>query len=210
MRIVNNKIFISQGETPTYSARVIDKDSGAPFMIDKAIALKRNDDGSYSVRTIIIEFVVRDSVYSRNDDKRIRKYLILKPEESYHMFDDLEIIPYAGTPEFENDEIIWDDTYVPEEANKNRLHRYESYEDNFYCRYDETNNKWVTYDFNVNVTFMYSETSVMEPKTYKYEIALLAGNNKEHPVPGEIPITIEFKKPLLGLTDFTVEGSISE
>lgn len=207
MRIVNNKIFIAQGETPTYSARVIDKDSGAPFIIDKAMALNADN----SVRTIIIEFVVRDSVYSRDDDKRIRKHLILKPEESYHMFDDLEIIPYTGTPEFDkNDEIIWDDTYVPDEANKNRLHRYESYEDKFYCRYDEAGHKWVTYDFDVNVTFTYSETSVMEPKTYKYEIALLAGNRKTNPVPGEIPITIEFKKRLLDLTDFTVEGSISE
>lgn len=206
MRIVNNKIFIAQGETPTYSARVIDKDSGAPFMIDKAMALNADN----SVRTIIVEFVVRDSAYSRDDDKRIRRHLILKPDESYHMFDDLEIIPYGGVPQFVDGDIIWDDTYVPDEANKNRLHRYESYEDNFYCRYDETNNKWVTYDFNVNVTFMYSETSVMEPKTYKYEIALFAGNRKTNPVPGEIPITIEFKKRLLDLTDFTVEGSISE
>lgn len=206
MRIVNNKIFIAQGETPTYSARVIDKDSGAPFMIDKAMALNADS----SARTIVIEFVVRDSAYSRDDDKRIRRHLILTPGESYYMFDDLEIIPYGGVPQFVDGDIVWDDTYVPEEANKNRLHRYESYDDNFYCRYDEINNKWVTYDFNINVTFMYSETSIMEPKTYKYEIALLAGNFKTNPAPGEIPITIEFKKPLLGLTDFTVEGSISE
>ena len=207
MRIVNNKIFIAKGETPTYSARLIDRETGAPFIIDKNIALNQNN----SVRTIIIEFVVRDSVYSSGADKRIRKYLILKPEQSYHMFDDSKIAVYKGTPQFlADDEIVWDDTYKPETGNENRLHVYESYDDKFYARYDVEAQKWITYNFEFNVTFLYSETSVMEPKTYKYEIALLAGNDKLDPIPGDIPITIEFKKPLLGLTDFTVEGSISE
>lgn len=208
MRIVNNKIFIAKGETPTYSARIIDKDSGAPFMIDKEIALNLDQ----SLRTILIEFVVRDSAYSRDEDKRIRRHLILNPEESYHMFDDLEIIPYEGTPTFEDGNVIqWDDTYKPEEANKNRLHRYtDASGDMFYGRYDEVADKWITYDFGFNVTFLYSETSIMEPKTYKYEIALLAGNLKDDAEPGESPIIVEFKKQILGLTDFTVEGSISE
>lgn len=204
MRIVNNKIFIAQGETPTYSARVIDKDSGAPFIIDKSMALDSNNNP----RTIVVEFVVRDSAYSRDEDKRIRRHLILQPEVSYHVFDDLEIVPFLGMPNFENDKIIWGD-YVPTEENKNRLHRYTTYDDNFYCRYDEDSGEWLDYDFGFNVTFTYDETSVMEPKTYKYEIALFAGNLKDA-APGEIPITIEFKKRLLDLTDFTVEGSISE
>jgi hypothetical protein len=207
MRIINNKIFIARGETPTYSARVIDKDSGAPFIIDKTIAM--NPDNT--LRTIILEFVVRDSAYSRDEDKRIRRHLILKPDETYHMFDDLKIIEYKGSPIFTNngEDIVWDDLYIPEQENINRLHRYSHLGDNFYCRYDIVTKRWITYDFEFNVTFMYSETSVMEPKTYKYEIALLAGNDKDVEA-GEIPIEIEFKKRLLDLTDFTVEGSISE
>lgn len=203
MRIVNNRIYIAKGETPTYSARIIDKESGAPFIIDKEIAL--NEDNS--VRTILIEFVVRDSAYSRDDDKRILKHLLLVPGVSYHMFDDTKIVTYPGVPSFPEGEPVWDNT-PPLAGDENRLHRYENRGDNFYCRW--TGSEWVDYDFEFNTTLTYGETSVMEPKTYKYEIALLAGKNNDNALPGELPIIIEFKKQLLSLTDFIVEGSISE
>ena len=35
MKIINNKIYIVQGETPTYTASVIDRDTGHPYMILK-------------------------------------------------------------------------------------------------------------------------------------------------------------------------------
>jgi hypothetical protein len=204
MRIVNNRIYIAKGETPTYSARIIDRDSGAPFIIDKAIAL--NKDGS--TRRVYIEFVVRDNAYARDEDKRIRKHLLISESEAYHVFDDLEIKPYPGFVTFpDGKNPVWDNT-KPLNGNENRLHRYTDKGDNFYCYYDGS--KWVDYDFDFNTTFTYEETSVMEPKTYKYEIALLAGRRKADAKEGELPITIEFKKQLLGLTDFTVEGSISE
>lgn len=203
MRIVNNRIYIAKGETPTYSARIIDKDTGAPFIIDKAIA--QNKDGS--ARIVVIEFVVRDSAYSRDDDKRIRKHLILGQDISYHMFDDTEIVVYPGTPSFPQGIPVWDRT-PPLSGNENRLHRYTDKGDNFYCRW--TGSEWIDYDFDFNTTFTYSETTTMEPKTYKYEIALLAGKRNYDALPGELPIIVEFKKQLLSLTDFIVEGSISE
>ena len=204
MRIVNNKIYIAKGETPTYSARIIDKDTGAPLIIDKGIY-----DGN-KVNTILIEFVVRDSAYSTGDDKRLRYHLILGNEISYHVFDDTKIVPYNGHPSFEDNgrRIVWDALYTPEAGNENRVHHYVDNDDNFYCYYHD--GEWKDYNFEFNVTFRYSETSIMEPKTYKYEIALLGGNPKKNTMPGELPITIEYKKQLLGLTDFVVEGSISE
>lgn len=207
MRIVNNKIYIARGETPTYSASVIDKDTGAPFIVDKSIAM--NKDGSF--RRVLIEFVVRDSAYDRADNKRIRKHLVLGRDVSYHLFDDIKIVSYnelGYEPEFVDGQYIWDNDIKPKSGDENRLHRYENSDDTVYLYYD--GEKWVEYSFDFNVTLSYNETSVMEPKTYQYEITLFTGNQKDYVNPGEIPITIEYKKPLLGLTEFIVEGSISE
>jgi hypothetical protein len=208
MRIVNNRIYIARGETPTYSANVIDKDTGAPFIIDKSIAMNKDDN---SLRRVLIEFVVRDSAYDRGNNHRIRKHLILGRDVSYHLFDDIQIASYNDLgyiPEFVDGKIIWDDNIKPKVGNENRLHRYDHDGESFYVYYNGS--KWVDYEFGFNVTFTYDETSVMEPKTYQYEITLFTGNQKDDVGPGEIPITIEYKKPLLGLTDFIVEGSISE
>ena len=207
MRIVNNKIFIAKGETPTYSARIIDKDTGAPFIIDKSMAL--NQDGS--ARTIVIEFVVRDSAYSRDEDKRIRKDLLLFEGVSYYLFDDAVIKDYVGYHESidENGIPVLNNTVKPQIGDEKRLHKYENNGDYFYYYYDGS--KWVNYDFEFNATLTYEETNAMEPKTYKYEIALFAGNIKQNALQGEFPLDqVEYKKQLLPLTDFIVEGSISE
>lgn len=200
MRIVNNRIYIARGETPTYSAAVIDKDTGAPLIVDAGMT----DDHK---RTMVIEFVVRDSAYSRDDDFKLRYYLMLEEDVTYHVFDDDVIKDYPGTPTFPNGTPVWDNT-PPSAGNENRLHRYSNRGDNFYCYY--SNGSWKDYEFAFDVTFTYDETSVMEPKTYQYEIALLGGDLKNAYEPHESPIKVIYKKPLLGLTDFVVEGSISE
>ena len=56
MKIINNKIYIVQGETPTYTASVIDKDTGIPYMILKTDMFP------------VVEFIVRPSIYNRADD----------------------------------------------------------------------------------------------------------------------------------------------
>lgn len=207
MRIVNNKIYIIKGETPTYTASVIDKDTGAPLIIDKGLV----DDTN--VKSLVIEFIVRKSAYSRENDYALKYNLLLGRDVTYHVFDDSKIasyndLGYEPSVDEETNAIIWNNNAVPKDGDENRLHRYTDNGDNFYCYYD--NGAWKDYEFTFNVTFAYRDTSVLEPKVYQYEIALLGGTLKSSPAVGETILNIYYKKPLLGLTDFIVEGSISE
>ena len=67
MRIVNNKIYIIRGETPTYNVTVKYRDSGVPYMLTEGDRAKLVNP--------IIEFVVRPSIYSREDDYVFRFYI---------------------------------------------------------------------------------------------------------------------------------------
>ena len=204
MRIVNNKIFIARGETPTYSASIVDRVTGAPLVIDKGLYSKT--DGNKKVNTLIIEFVVRDSAYSRANDFRLKYNLLIEDHPNFHLFDSAEIREYSEISGGENDE--WLDYITPEEGYANNLyHRIDSNEDNYYAYYEDGH--WVDYSFDFDVTFRYSETSVMEPKTYKYEITLLGGELKDNPGPSETIVDVVYYKPILELTDFVVEGSFS-
>lgn len=210
MRIVNNKIFIVRGETPTYSASIIDKETGAPLIIDKAVV---QPDKTKAKRTMIIEFVVRDGVYNRDDNLRMKYNLILTEDVSYHVFDDSIIRPYnalGDIPRYDADseKFIWNDSIRPNAGDENRLHRYTaSDKENYYIYYDGS--KWVDYEFSFDVTFAYRDTSVMEAKTYVYEITLFGGDLKPNPAKWETIVTPIYMKPLLGATNFTVEESIS-
>lgn len=74
-KIVNNKIYIGRGETPTYDVLVANRD-GSPFKIFKT-ARDVEGDKTY------IEFVVRKSIYSDDItfryfiDQKDKKYLIV-------------------------------------------------------------------------------------------------------------------------------------
>lgn len=205
MRIVNNKIYITRGETPTYSASIINRDTGAPLIIDKGLYAEK-EDGT-KVNTVILEFVVRDSAYSRDEDFRIKRSLLVEQNPEFHVFDSAEILEYADISGGQND--FWDDNKVqPEPGYENYLyHRIDSDDNNFYAYY--VDGHWKEYSFDFDVTFRYAETSVMEPKTYKYEITLLGGSLKDNPKPWETIVDVVYNKPILDLTDFIVEGSIS-
>lgn len=208
MRIVNNKIYIVKGETPTYSASVIDKDTGAPLIIDKGMVTNPQDK---TTNTMIIEFVVREGAYYRDDDYKLKYNLRLGSDLlPLIVFDDSVIRQYEGTPTFTDGEWVWDNSWRPAVGDEKRLHRFVDNGDNFYCYFDSDTNTWKSYDFSFDVTFAYRDTSIMEPKTYKYEIALLGGVLKTSPSEKETIVNVVYKKPLLGLTDFIVEGSISE
>lgn len=201
MRIVNNKIWIVRGETPTYSATIIDKETGAPLIIDKGIA--NNEDGTKN--TMIIEFVVRDSVYNRDDNLRMKYNLILTEDVSYHVFDSQEIGDYNALG-FDTEEWIVDSDMSG--VKQNILYRrVDSNKDKFYAYYDGS--KWIDYEFRFDVTFAYRDTSIMESKTYVYEITLFGGALKPNPAKWETIVNPIYMKPLLGATDFTVEESIS-
>ena len=207
MRIVNNKIYIVKGETPTYSASIVDKDTGAPFVVDKGIYAEKKD--GTKVNTLILEFVVRDSAYSRNDDFRMKYNLLIEEDENFHVFDSTEIIPYKNLTGLDfNDE--WNDDNVPDEGTTNNLYyRIDSLDEKAYYAYYKDGH-WTDYSFDFDITFQYDKTSKMEPKTYKYEIALLGGSLKENPTGKETIVNVVYKKPILDLTDFIVEGSVSE
>lgn len=204
MKIVNNKIYIARGETPTYSASIIDKDSGAPLVIDKGLYEEKN---GVKINTLILEFIVRDSVYSRNGDFRIKYDLLLEESPYFHLFDGTDILPYNDLAGGYGDR--WDNNKKPEAGLENYLYRRIDSEDNNYYAY-YSNGEWVEYSFDFDVTFRHKETSVMEPKTYKYQITLLGGTLKSDPKDDETIIDVVYFKPILDLTDFIVEGSISE
>lgn len=205
MRIVNNKIYIVKGETPTYSASVIDKDTGAPLIIDKGLYSEKPDGTKANV--LILEFVVRDSAYSRKEDFKLKYNLLIEQDPGFHLFDGSDVLSYNNLSGGYNEE--WDNSVTPTVGFENYLYRRtDSMNDNYYAYYNE--GQWVEYSFDFDVTFRYDETSVMEPKTYKYEIALLGGALKDDPEKDETIIDVVYKKPILGLTDFIVEGSISE
>ena len=206
MRIVNNKIYIVRGETPTYTASIIDKDTGAPLIIDKGVFAEKPD--GTQVSTLILEFVVRKSAYSRDEDIALKYNLLLGRDVSYHAFDDDIIKEYKGVPEFKDGHFIWNDDWTPEAGDENRLHRYTDNNEHYYLYYEK--GSWHDYEFTFNVTFSYDDTSVLEPKTYQYEITLLGGVLKTNYAKWETVVRPSYKKPLLGLTDFIVEGSISE
>lgn len=205
MRIINNRIYIVRGETPTYDATIINEKNGSPYIITEKVI------------NPTIEFVVRPSVYSRDDDFVFRAFIKLT---NVHKFSSDEIVEYHGDG-------VWDNDITPLGGNENKLHRRAiqtnkgtKYE---YAYYD--GGLWRGYELRLTFMFPYYITSVMEPKTYQYEITLHGGNLKQDVQPEDIslalerdpgtaykdcPIDITYKKPLLESTDFTVGGSSSE
>lgn len=206
MKIVNNKIYINKGETPTYNVAVIDKDTGAPFRLPVL------PDGEE--RQWIVEFIVRPSIYDREDDY-VFKALLLRNDKQ---FTTDKIETYNYTSEADN---IWDAQYSfidsqGDTQDNTALFRKEVEKGKgiWEYRYFE-NGEWKPYEFRINFMFPYQYTSVMEAKTYKYEIVLFGGTGADEydqnvSYDSDLPIIIEYKKFLLESTDFVVGGSLSE
>lgn len=193
MRISNNRIYIVRGETPTYDAEVIDKDSGAPYIIVSEI------------QNPWIEFIVRPSIYGREDDYAFRVFL---DYTKYKKFPTTEVVEYP------ND--VWSNEYVPSDDDKDKLF-YKKVTGGKEYRYynpDATgsagDSKWMPYSFRITFQFPYYATSEMESKPYRYEISLYGGTPKDNPDEDEIPINVTYKAPIMPANDFIVEGSISE
>lgn len=218
MKIVNNRIYITKGETSTYNAYVIDDDTGAPFTLPSGID------------NPIIEFVVRPSIYNRKDDFVFKCYLLYADKKAEHDFGDTTVQTYTVTSEADNE---WSNDYnfKDSEGNdqpQNALFRKEVVigSDTWEYRYfnpDATGTgddyKWIPYEFNITFSFPYEATSLMESKPYKYEIALFSaditptpsGNTVKIPPDNIYELTnISHKMPLLEATDFNVGGSLSE
>lgn len=235
MKIINNKIYIVRGETPTYDATCINPLTGEPFMIVE------------SVNNPVVEFVVRDSVYNRKDNYVMKIHLLMY---HIHKFIDKIVIDYDYS-------VDWDSEIPPEAENENRLHKRKVNDEVDYAYYlydyqlvevtpvtrEEYNGKylkinmttyelitentnikvgetqcyerlstgnWIPYEFRITFQFPYQSTSLMENKTYKYEIECYGGILKDNVVGNELPILVDYKEPLQKIEDFVVGGSISE
>lgn len=193
-KIVNNKIYIGRGETPTYDVLVANRD-GSPFKIFKT-ARDVEGDKTY------IEFVVRKSIYS--DDITFRYFIDQKDKK---VFDSDTIILVdsfvgLGQPEVEFINHLHH-TYYIDIVTKEEVNQY---------KYWDTD-KWVDYEFRLTFPFQYGDTAHLENKTYWYEVTLMKGvlknplpdNNKEFPY-----TSISYKKILQDPMEFILGGSISE
>lgn len=183
MKIINNKIYIAKGETPTYDVSVIDKQTEAPYMLPSGI------------NNPVIEFIVRPSVYNRADDYVFRAYL---DYSTHKKFETPELVEYTDNQ--------WDDSNAPSSGDEEKLHFRITSDGIKEYRYYE-NGAWVPYEFRISFMFPYEATSLMESKQYKYEVVLFGADV----LPGNAGLTnISYKEPLLEATDFIVGGSLSE
>lgn len=103
----------------------------------------------------------------------------------------------------------WSELAPPvDEEQLKRLYRIEDSQHEYHYGYfDFDNNSWIEYFFEIGTMVLRDETSVLEAKKYNYEIVLLGGifNTEEYEFE-----EIFYKEPLLDLTEFIVEGSISD
>ena len=195
-RIINNVIYIGAGETATYDVRVIDRSTGAPYILPVD-----------NTNNVVISFVVRPSVYGKSADPIIKKYVILKEDLK---LDTNIIYDYASTD--------WDDEYTfrggtqpaIKAVYKRLLPDGSGYEYRYYDPEAETD-KWKPYEFRLTFPFYHEDTIDLAPKQYKYEIALFAG--PELTVVGDEKKSLQnfnYKEILMSHTDFIVEGALSE
>jgi hypothetical protein len=203
MRIANNNIYITRGETATYTAKVIDKATGAPFILPKELG-----DGQMTSR-FLIKFSVRKSEYVK-DGTELTKYLWLSGfsgESSgtqYNIGKDLvlldstEVIDYPASDWGEHGEAF----VVKNNVLYKRTTSLGTYE---YAYYDGA--KWNTYEFKISFPFLYGDTSDMASKSYKYAMTVYGGNNLI--VTNEGLQGIDYKKPLVD-AQFIVEADINE
>lgn len=195
-RIINNVIYIGAGETATYDVRVIDRSTGAPYILPVD-----------NTNNVVISFVVRPSVYGKSADPVIKKYVILKEDLK---LDTNIIYDYASTD--------WDDEYTFKGGTqpaikavyKRLLPDDSGYEYRYYDPDAETD-KWKPYEFRLTFPFYHEDTIDLAPKQYKYEIALFAG--PELTIVGDEKKSLKnfnYKEILQSHTDFIVEGTLSE
>jgi hypothetical protein len=199
-RIINNVINIGAGETATYDVKVIDRSTGAPYILP----VDRNNN-------VVVSFVVRPNVYARTADPVIKKYIVLTDEIK---LDTKNIYDY--------DDDTWDNDYefgVDQPDIKAVYRKRVSGGDGYEYRYYDANAEddgtedymWKPYEFRLIFPFYHEDTIGLAPKQYKYEISLFAGPNLS--IVGDEHKSLKdfnYKEILLSPTDFIVEGTLSE
>lgn len=176
MQIVNDKIKIAQGETSTYSVEVINRvgNEGIPYRL-------------YGDKTYYAVFTVVPDVYKNKTDRKISKYI---PLDNKIRFQSSEIKDATSTQQ-------------PTGVVENTLYRVTlpNQTPKYYVK--PTGGAWGEYKFDITFEFDYKDTSKLEPKTYKYDLTIGAGDITAEGVFDEDTIT--YFEPLIKYEDFTVE-----
>ena len=225
-RIINDVIYLGAGETPTYDVRVIDRATGAPYILPVDNQLYQDSP----VGNVIISFVVRPSVYTKSTEPIMKKYIWLCADdagENLVIPDDIECGDYLRLdttviydykdPDWDNDYGFVGDTQPRIKALYKKLASDgRGYEYRFYdasAEDDGADSKWKPYEFRITFPFQYEDTISLVPKQYKYEITLYAGPNLTISDDGDGKKSLKnfiYKEILLSPTDFIVEGTLSE
>lgn len=185
-KIVNNNIHITRGETATYNVSVIDKVTGAPFILPKNEANK-----------FLVMFSVRKSDYIK-DGYAIKKNIWLDEDL---LMDSTEIEPYRG-----GNNVEWSTDFKPLDTTSKKVYKREYKPGQYDYKYwDGTEYK--DYSFVIEFPFLYNDTATLSPKAYKYAMTIYGGNNLE--VGPDGLVGIDYKKPLVD-AQFIVEADINE
>jgi hypothetical protein len=220
---VNNNIHITRGETATYDVKLIDKATGAPFILPTTHWVDGTEVDTNTTHKFVLMFGVRRSDYVK-DGYAIRKFLWLcgsdsdisdKPEyikcNDIVLLDDTEIEEYKDT--------IWLDSNPPKDLTRKILYKRKLDTGGYDYRYwnadsaytDSTGTThWTPYSFTIRFPFFYSDTATLSPKSYKYAMTIYGGSTLSFDENNKIDErTITYKKPLVD-AQFIVEADINE
>ena len=187
-KIVNNNIYIARGETATYNVRLVDKATGAPFILPKSEGNK-----------FLVVFSVRRSDYIK-DGYAIKKNIWLSDDI---LLDTTDIDDYiGGTSE-------WSDTNAPTDKTTKKLYK-RALPNGGYDYHYWDGASYVPYVFEIKFPFDYKDTAELSPKSYKYAMTIYGGSTLTLNDDNTLDVnTITYKKPLVD-AQFIVEADINE
>lgn len=184
-RVVNNKIYITRGDTPTYSARFYREDM-APYVIPR-------------VNNPHLVFTVRNTSYYDAGDAAIQYRF---PLDIADTFEDTTIYPYSdipdgGDPWTEPPDSEWLGAKKAAVYWANTVQNGKTVTE--YMIYRE--GEWVPYEApQLSFAFKYEDTRKLAVKTYWYDISLYGTNSDD---------ATEYKKAILVPHEFIVGGTLS-
>lgn len=224
-KIVNNNISITRGETATYNVKVIDKITGAPFILPPSIDVPTDVSDTTELSKFVIVFSVRRSDYIK-DGYAIKKILWLcgvddvtnLPPEQYKCTD---VILLEDSKIYNYLDATWDPNYFGESGTRldpetgeyqhnsiKACYRKKLPDGTYEYKYwNET--EWIPYSFTIRFPFLYNDTATLSPKSYKYSMTIYGGNNLTIEDGKILENTIDYKKPLVD-ANFIVEADINE
>lgn len=191
-RVVNNKIYITRGDTPTYSASFYREDM-APYVIPR-------------INNPRLVFTVRNTSYYDAGDAAIQYRFKWEIEDT---FEDTKIYKYRDITDV-GDPWIAPPTPEWSDAKKAAVYWANGTDENgktvteyMIYRYDEDEDEyeWVPYETpQLSFAFKHEDTRKLAVKTYWYDISLYGTNSDD---------TTEYKKAILVPHEFIVGGTLS-